>query len=32
MINQEKCIRCGTCMDLCQGKYDSIKRVSPPRT
>lgn len=29
-INQEKCIKCGTCMDLCQGKFDSITRVSPP--
>lgn len=29
-INQKKCIKCGTCMDLCQGKFDSIKRVSPP--
>ena len=29
-INQKKCIKCGSCMDLCQGKFDSIKRVSPP--
>ncbi|NYB50954.1 MAG: NADH-quinone oxidoreductase subunit NuoF [Methanobacteriaceae archaeon] len=27
-INSEKCIRCGTCFDLCSGKYDAIKKAN----
>jgi len=27
-IDTEKCIKCGTCIELCSGKYNAIERVS----
>ncbi len=27
-IDKDKCIKCGTCIELCSGKYDAIKTVS----
>ena len=27
-IDKEKCIKCGTCIELCSGKYNAIERVS----
>jgi ferredoxin len=27
-INQEKCIKCGTCLEMCSGKYNAIEVVS----
>jgi NADH-quinone oxidoreductase subunit F len=27
-IDKDKCIRCGTCIELCSGKYNAIERVS----
>lgn len=29
-INQNKCIKCGTCYELCSGKYNAIEVVSEP--
>lgn len=29
-IDQDKCIKCGTCIDLCSGKYNAIEVVSKP--
>ena len=28
VIDQEKCIKCGTCIELCSGKYDAMECVS----
>jgi len=28
-IDQEKCVNCGTCMDVCPPEYDAVIRVSP---
>jgi NADH-quinone oxidoreductase subunit F len=27
-IDPEKCIKCGTCFELCSGKYDAIEKVN----
>ena len=27
-IDKDKCIKCGTCIELCSGKYNAIERVS----
>lgn len=29
-IDQDECIKCGTCIDLCSGKYNAIEVVSKP--
>lgn len=29
-INQDKCIKCGTCIELCSGKYNAIEVISGP--
>jgi NADH-quinone oxidoreductase subunit F len=28
LIDPEKCIKCGTCIELCSGKYDAIERIN----
>jgi len=28
VIDQEKCIKCGTCIDICAAKFDAVKRIS----
>jgi NADH-quinone oxidoreductase subunit F len=30
VIDQEKCVKCGTCLDACPPQYDAIRRLSPP--
>lgn len=30
VIDQEKCVKCGTCVDACPPQYNAIIRVSPP--
>ncbi len=32
VIDQSKCIRCGTCMEVCSGKFDAIECVSKPKS
>ena len=27
VIDQEKCIKCGTCFEICSGKYEAMERV-----
>ena len=27
-IDIDKCIKCGTCIELCSGKYNAIERVN----
>jgi NADH-quinone oxidoreductase subunit F len=29
-INQDMCIKCGTCLEMCSGKYNAIEVVSEP--
>lgn len=29
-IDQDKCIKCGTCIELCSGKYNAIEVISKP--
>lgn len=29
VIEQEKCINCGTCLEVCPPEYDAVTRVSP---
>ncbi len=28
VIDQEKCIRCGTCLNVCPERFDAVVRVS----
>ncbi len=30
VIDQEKCVKCGTCVDACPPQYDAIVKLSPP--
>ena len=30
VIDQEKCVKCGTCLDACPPQYDAVARLSPP--
>jgi NADH-quinone oxidoreductase subunit F len=30
VIDQEKCVKCGTCVDACPPQYNAIIRLSPP--
>lgn len=30
VIDQEKCVKCGTCLDACPPQYDAIVKLSPP--
>lgn len=30
VIDQEKCVKCGTCMEVCPPEYDAVIKVSPP--
>jgi len=29
IIEQEKCINCGTCLEVCPPEYDAVRKVSP---
>ena len=29
VIDQEKCVKCGTCVDACPPQYKAIVRISP---
>jgi NADH-quinone oxidoreductase subunit F len=29
VIDQEKCVNCGTCMDVCPPEYDAVVKLSP---
>jgi len=31
-IDQEKCIKCGECLNVCIPLYDAVKKASPPET
>ncbi|MCK4263078.1 MAG: 4Fe-4S binding protein, partial [Dehalococcoidia bacterium] len=28
-IDQEKCVNCGTCLDVCPPEYDAVVKLSP---
>jgi len=30
VIDQEKCVKCGTCLSACPPQYDAVVRLSPP--
>ncbi len=30
VIDQEKCVKCGTCLDACPPQYDAVMKLSPP--
>ncbi len=30
VIDQEKCVKCGTCLEACPPQYDAIVKLSPP--
>ncbi|MBA7683990.1 NADP-reducing hydrogenase subunit HndC [subsurface metagenome] len=30
VIDQEKCVKCGTCLDACPLQYNAVVRLSPP--
>jgi len=30
IIDQEKCVKCGTCLDACPPQYNAIVKLSPP--
>jgi len=30
VIDQEKCVKCGTCLDACPPQYNAVVRLSPP--
>ena len=30
IIDQEKCVKCGTCLDSCPPQYNAVVRLSPP--
>jgi NADH-quinone oxidoreductase subunit F len=30
VIDQEKCVKCGTCVDSCPPQYNAVVRLSPP--
>ena len=30
VIDQEKCVKCGTCLDACPPQYTAIVKLSPP--
>jgi NADH-quinone oxidoreductase subunit F len=30
VIDQEKCVKCGTCLNACPAKYSAIVKISPP--
>ncbi|RLA99349.1 MAG: hypothetical protein DRG55_08000, partial [Deltaproteobacteria bacterium] len=29
-IDQEKCVKCGTCLEVCPPEYNAVIKVSPP--
>jgi Fe-S-cluster-containing hydrogenase component 2 len=31
VVNQDKCIKCGTCLDVCPPKFSAIVKVSGER-
>jgi len=31
VIDQEKCIKCGTCLEVCPPEYNAVIKVSPPK-
>jgi NADH-quinone oxidoreductase subunit F len=31
IINQDKCIKCGTCLEMCSGKYNAVEVISEPK-
>jgi len=30
VIDQEKCVKCGTCLDACPPQYNAVVKLSPP--
>ena len=30
VVDQEKCVKCGTCLDACPPQYNAVVRLSPP--
>jgi NADH-quinone oxidoreductase subunit F len=30
VIDQEKCVKCGTCLSACPPQYDAVMKLSPP--
>ena len=30
VINQDKCVKCGTCLSACPPQYDAVIKLSPP--
>jgi NADH-quinone oxidoreductase subunit F len=30
VIDQEKCVQCGTCIEVCPREYDAVTKLSPP--
>jgi NADH-quinone oxidoreductase subunit F len=30
VIDQEKCVKCGTCLAACPPQYNAIVKLSPP--
>ncbi len=30
IVDQEKCVKCGTCVDACPPQYNAVVRLSPP--
>lgn len=30
IVDQDKCVKCGTCVDACPPQYDAVVRLSPP--
>ena len=30
VIDQEKCVKCGTCLDACPPQYNAVIKLSPP--
>jgi NADH-quinone oxidoreductase subunit F len=30
VIDQEKCVKCGTCLDACPPQYSAVVKLSPP--
>jgi Fe-S-cluster-containing hydrogenase component 2 len=28
IVNQNKCVKCGTCLDVCPARFGAVKKVS----